>query len=173
MNGVSTRQPQPQHYHTPSRNQSTPYLAQAQDNDRRPNGSSESDGGTAYASRPNRSAEGTQAMEKKFTDLVQQLRQQFDTDTEQLNEKLETKLKNLESMINQQTFIIQRQDDTIEKLKDQIRKLESERDYLEVQSAAPLYDREDRPAPLRNETNGRTGKTAVAWLGRVHSLAAC
>ena len=169
MNGNTSRQPQPQHYHTPTRNQSTPYLTQAQENDRRPNGSSESDGGTAYPNRPNRSADGNQAMEKKFTDLVQQLRVQFDTDTEQLNEKLETKLKNLETMINQQTFVIQRQDDTIEKLKDQIRKLESERDYLDVQST-PLYDRDDR---LRGDANGRTGKTAVDGLGPIQSLITC
>lgn len=169
MNGVSSRQPQPQHYHTPTRNQSTTYLTQVQENDRRPNGSFASDGGTAYASRPNRSADDNQAMEKKFTDLVQQLRQQFDADTEQLNEKLETKLKSLETMIEQQTFVIKRQDETIDHLKNKIQKLESERDYLDAQSA-PLYDREDRP---KNKTNGRTGKTAVDERRHVHSSTAC
>ncbi|CAF3790591.1 unnamed protein product [Rotaria sp. Silwood1] len=72
----------------------------------------------------------SQVVEKKLTDLVQKLGRQIETDTQQLSEKLESKLKNLEHMINQQTFIIREQDEVIERLKTKIFKIETERDQF-------------------------------------------
>jgi hypothetical protein len=69
-------------------------------------------------------------IEKKLTDLVQQLGRQLETDAQKLSEKLELKLKNLEHMIHQQTYIIRRQDEVIERLKSKILKIESERDHF-------------------------------------------
>jgi hypothetical protein len=68
--------------------------------------------------------------EKKLTDLVQQLGKQLENDAQKINEKLELKLKNLENMIHQQTYIIRRQDEVIERLKTKILKIETERDHL-------------------------------------------
>jgi len=47
-----------------------------------------------------------------------------------LNDKLEIKLKELENMIHQQTFVIRRQDEVIERLKNQILQIETERDHF-------------------------------------------
>ena len=78
-------------------------------------------------------SEENQSMEKKLTELVQQLGRQIESDSLKLNERLEEKLKNLENMINQQTFIIQKQDNVIEQLKDKILHLETERDDFRAQ----------------------------------------
>jgi hypothetical protein len=75
-------------------------------------------------------SDDNQFVEKKLTDLVQQLGKQLETDAQKLNDKLEMKLKNLEEMIHQQTFIIRRQDDVIERLKSKISKIEGERDHF-------------------------------------------
>jgi len=69
-------------------------------------------------------------IERKLTYLVQQLGRQLETDAQKLSEKLELKLKNLEHMIHQQTYIIRRQDEVIERLKSKIFKIESERDHF-------------------------------------------
>jgi hypothetical protein len=74
--------------------------------------------------------ENTPVMEKKLTNLVQQLGRQLETDTQKLNEKFEIKLKSLEHMINQQTFVIRRQDEVIERLKSKILHIETERDHF-------------------------------------------
>ncbi|CAF4872772.1 unnamed protein product, partial [Rotaria sp. Silwood2] len=42
----------------------------------------------------------------------------------------ESKLKKLEDMINQQTYIIRQQDEVIERLKSKILKIETERDHF-------------------------------------------
>ncbi len=47
-----------------------------------------------------------------------------------MNDKLEIKLKELENMIHQQTFVIRRQDEVIERLKNQILQIETERDHF-------------------------------------------
>ena len=76
------------------------------------------------------SIEENQFVEKKLTDLVQQLGKQLETDAQKINEKLESKLKNLEEMIHQQTYVIRRQDEVIERLKSKISKIEGERDHF-------------------------------------------
>ena len=43
---------------------------------------------------------------------------------------MELKLKDLERMINQQTFVIQQQDEVIERLKSKILEIETERDHF-------------------------------------------
>lgn len=69
-------------------------------------------------------------IEKKLTALIEQLGKQLESDAQKLNEKLETKLQNLEKMINQQTYIIQRQDEVIERLKTKMIQIENERDQF-------------------------------------------
>ena len=78
-------------------------------------------------------SEDHESVEKKLTELVQQLGRQIESDSLKLNERLEQKLKNLENMINQQTFIIQKQDNVIEQMKDKILHLETERDEFRAQ----------------------------------------
>ena len=72
--------------------------------------------------------ETNQVMEQKLTDLVQKLGHQLETDAQKLSEKLEIKLKSLEHMIDQQTYVIRRQDEVIERLKSKILHIETERD---------------------------------------------
>ena len=69
-------------------------------------------------------------VEKKLTNLVQQLGKQLENDAQKLNDKLEIRLKDLESKIHQQTHIIRRQDEVIERLKGQIQHIETERDHF-------------------------------------------
>ncbi|CAF3351635.1 unnamed protein product [Rotaria sp. Silwood1] len=71
-----------------------------------------------------------QLVERKLTTLVQQLGKQLENDAQKINEKLELKLKKLEDMINQQTYIIRQQDEVIERLKSKILKIETERDHF-------------------------------------------
>jgi hypothetical protein len=71
-----------------------------------------------------------QIVEKKLTNLVQQLGKQLENDAQKLNDKLEIKLKDLENMIHQQTYVIRRQDEVIERLKSQIHQIETERDHF-------------------------------------------
>jgi hypothetical protein len=79
---------------------------------------------------PHPITEDNKIIEKKLTNLVQQLGRQLETDAQKLSEKLDIKLKNLEHMIHQQTYIIRRQDEVIEHLKSQIFKIENERDHF-------------------------------------------
>ena len=85
-------------------------------------------------------SEEHQVIERKLTELVQQLGRQLESDSQKLNEKLEVKLKNLENMINQQTFIIQKQDNVIEQLKEKILHLETERDDFRAQVQLQKHD---------------------------------
>lgn len=71
-----------------------------------------------------------QIVEKKLTNLVQQLGKQLENDAQKLNDKLEIRLKDLENKIHQQTHIIRRQDEVIERLKGQIQQIETERDHF-------------------------------------------
>ena len=71
-----------------------------------------------------------QLVEKKLTDLVQQLGKQLENDTQKIDEKLELKLKNLEDMIHQQTYIVRQQDEVIEHLKSKILNIETERNHF-------------------------------------------
>lgn len=71
--------------------------------------------------------EDVQVADPKLSAIVEQLERQLETDTTKINEKLETKLKSLETMIHQQTFIIDKQDKVIEDLKGKISKIETER----------------------------------------------
>lgn len=126
------------HHRQQPQNQSTPYLSsqtrdnpsptfktsyqqQQQQNDRHSNVGSDS-GIVLTNDNP--------IIERKLTDLVQQLGKQLETDAQKLSEKLELKLKNLEYMIHQQTYIIRRQDEVIERLKSKILKIENERDHF-------------------------------------------
>lgn len=79
---------------------------------------------------PSTNIDGNPLIERKLTDLVQQLGRQLETDAQKLSEKLESKLKNLEHMIHQQTYVIRRQDEVIERLKSKILKIENERDHF-------------------------------------------
>ena len=124
-------------------NQSTPYLSQVrhdddEDDPRMMKSSFQqldrhsnvgSDSGIVIVGNKNPSDEN-QFIERKLTDIVQQLSRQIETDAQKLNEKLETKLQNLEHMIHQQTYIIRRQDEVIERLKSKISKIEGERDHF-------------------------------------------
>ncbi|CAF0816772.1 unnamed protein product [Didymodactylos carnosus] len=67
-------------------------------------------------------------MERKLSDMLSKLGKQLETESQLVNAKLEQKLKNLEEMINQQTYIIRRQDEVIERLKTKISRIETERD---------------------------------------------
>jgi hypothetical protein len=143
VNDASSRRQQQQPL--PSNlNHSTPYLSQVRDDDsptfkspyhqqqidRHSNAGSDS-GIVMNNSNPQHPiVDENQMIEKKLTDLVQQLGRQLETDAQKLSEKLESKLKNLEYMIHQQTYIIRRQDEVIERLKSKILKIESERDHF-------------------------------------------
>jgi hypothetical protein len=126
-------------------NNSTPYLSQVRNDDDSPTLKSPyhqqqidrhsnvgSDSGIVMnnSQHQNPTIDENQIIEKKLTDLVQQLGRQLETDAQKLSEKLELKLKNLEYMIHQQTYIIRRQDEVIERLKSKILKIESERDHF-------------------------------------------
>lgn len=88
----------------------------------------------ASSSHPTRAGEENHVVvEKKITNLVHQLGRQLENDAQKLNEKLELKLKNLENMIHQQTYVIRKQDEVIEQLKNQIHQIETERDHFRQQ----------------------------------------
>lgn len=87
----------------------------------------------ASTSQPPHPVDENHVVEKKITNLVQQLGKQLENDAQKLNEKLELKLKNLENMIHQQTYIIRKQDEVIEQLKNQIHQIENERDHFRQQ----------------------------------------
>ena len=88
-------------------------------------------------------------IERKLTDLVQQLGKQLETDAQKLSEKLEFKLKNLEHMIHQQTYIIRRQDEVIERLKGKILKIENERDHFRERLSVHEQREHDEKRPPR------------------------
>jgi hypothetical protein len=83
-------------------------------------------------------------IEKTLTDLVEKLRRQLENDAQKLHANLEFKLAGLERMINQQTFIIQRQDDIIEDLKKKLGHIEDERDRIRTQ----LFTCEENPPTI-------------------------
>jgi hypothetical protein len=102
-------------------------------------------------------SDDNQLIEKKLTNLVQQLGRQLETDAQKLSEKLELKLKNLEHMINQQTYIIRRQDEVIERLKNKILKIESERDHFrERLSIHEQREQDEKKYLIKTETDGST-----------------
>jgi uncharacterized membrane-anchored protein YjiN (DUF445 family) len=125
-------------------NYSTPYLSQIRDDpsptfkpsyqqqhtDRHSNVGSDSGIVMTNFNHPHQITDDNQVIERKLTDLVQQLGRQLEIDAHKLSEKLELKLKNLEHMIHQQTYIIRRQDEVIERLKSKILKIETERDHF-------------------------------------------
>lgn len=126
-----------------SLNRSTPYLSQIRDDDNSQvfkapyqhidrHSNVESDSGIVMVNSNHQQQliDENQIIEKKLTTLVQQLGRQLETDAQKLSEKLELKLKNLEYMIHQQTYIIRRQDEVIERLKTKILKIENERDFF-------------------------------------------
>ena len=138
--------------------QSTPYLARMRDSDGpmlKPSVQSQSDQHSAVGSdsgivmvNPHHHGgpEENQLVERKLTDLVQQLGKQLETDAQKINEKLELKLKSLEEMIHQQTYIIRRQDEVIERLKSKIFKIEGERDHFRERLSH--HEQEQRTAVL-------------------------
>jgi hypothetical protein len=85
-------------------------------------------------------------VEKTLSDVVQQFRKQLESDAQKINEKLELKLKNLEDMIHQQTFVIRRQDEVVERLKNKILKIESERDHFRERLSAHEQDEKKTPS---------------------------
>lgn len=97
--------------------------------------------------------EDKQFVERKLTDLVQQLGRQLETDAQKINEKLESKLKNLEEMIHQQTYIIRRQDEVIERLKSKISKIEGERDHFRDRLS---YHEQEKRNQVDKKTNEQT-----------------
>lgn len=114
--------------------QSTPYLSSQMPDqtfkshvDRYSNVGSDSG---IVVNHPSMTIDDNPLIERKLTDLVHQLGKQLETDAQKLSEKLELKLKNLEYMIHQQTYIIRRQDEVIERLKTKILKIENERDHF-------------------------------------------
>ena len=143
------QQQQTNNYRNPL-NHSSPYLSHIRDYDQSPTFKSSnhqqqqtdrysavgSDSGivminsTHHQQQTNLINDENQIIEKKLTTLVQQLGKQLETDAQKLSEKLEIKLKNLEYMIHQQTYIIRRQDEVIERLKTKILKIENERDHF-------------------------------------------
>ncbi|CAF1327740.1 unnamed protein product [Adineta ricciae] len=90
----------------------------------------ESDSGIVMTNTNHLSTDENQIIEKKLTTLVQRIGRQLETDAQKLSDKLETKLKNLENMIHQQTYVIRQQDEVIERLKTKISKIETERDHF-------------------------------------------
>jgi hypothetical protein len=129
--------------------QSTPYLSENHDNDspryksfsppkqqqteRRLTIGSDSGIATINSNAQQQHSDENQIVEKKLTNLVQQLGKQLENDAQKLNDKLEIKLKDLETMIHQQTYVIRRQDEVIERLKGQILQIETERDHFRQQ----------------------------------------
>lgn len=107
----------------------------------------ESDSGIVIV-HPNTSAmEQQPKIEKKLTEVIEQMRRQLETDAQKLNEKLESKLQNLEKMINQQTYIIQRQDEVIERLKTKMVQIENERDLFRERLIAQEHEKQiSRPS---------------------------
>ena len=103
----------------------------------------------------------TQFVEKKLTDLVQQLGKQLENDAQKINEKLEFKLNSLEDMIHQQTYIIRRQDEVIERLKSKIFKIETERDHF--RERLTIHERREQ-----NEKKQMTAETSRNFSHREH-----
>ncbi|CAF3432081.1 unnamed protein product [Rotaria socialis] len=165
-------QQQQQNSHKSSLHYSTPYLSQLRDddsstfkhpcqhhhhhhhqqqqfNDRYSNVGSDSGIVMVQSNHQQETKNDNKVMEKKLTDLVQKLGQQLETDTQKLSDKLETKLKNLEHMINQQTFIIREQDSVIERLKAKISKIETERDHFRDRlSIHEQREQDDKTIPI-------------------------
>jgi hypothetical protein len=102
-------------------------------------------------------------IEKKLTDLVQKLGRQLESDTQKISEKLELKMKNLENMINQQTYVIRRQDEVIERLKTKILKIETERDHFRDRlSIHERRESDEKNHLLKTETDElTTGKNKL------------
>ncbi|CAF1245473.1 unnamed protein product [Rotaria sordida] len=158
VNGTLSRRQQQQNIPKSSFTQSTPYLSQIRDDDPSTFKSSSqqkdqqrytdrhsiigSDSGIVivHGNQPRRKTDDNQIVEKKLTNLVQKLGRQLETDTQHLSEKLESKLKNLEHMINQQTFVIREQDGVIEHLKTKISKIETERDTFRDRLSVREHD---------------------------------
>ncbi|UJR23107.1 hypothetical protein I4U23_026128 [Adineta vaga] len=89
-----------------------------------------SDSGIVMTNSNHLTTDENQMIEKKLTTLVQKIGRQLETDAQKFSDKLELKLKNLENMIHQQTYIIRQQDEVIERLKSKISKIETERDHF-------------------------------------------
>ncbi|CAF3962305.1 unnamed protein product [Adineta steineri] len=94
-----------------------------------------------------------QIIEKKLTNLVQKIGRQLETDAQKLSDKLELKLKNLENMIHQQTYIIRQQDEVIERLKSKILKIETERDHFRERLSIHEQREQDDKKYLQEESN--------------------
>ncbi|CAF4328596.1 unnamed protein product [Rotaria sp. Silwood2] len=174
VNDSLSRRQQQQNNPRTSFTHSTPYLSQTRDDDSSAFQSSlqqkqqqytdrystvGSDSGIVivHPNHPNQTTDGNQVVERKLTDLVQKLGRQLETDTQQLSEKLESKLKNLEHMINQQTFIIREQDEVIERLKTKIFKIETERDqFRERLSIHEQREYDDRKNQMTTEIDKST-----------------
>lgn len=154
--------------------QSTPYLSRTRDADGpslKPSVQSQidqhsavgSDSGIVMVSSNHQAGpEENQLVERKLTSLVQQLGKQLETDAQKINEKLEMKLKSLEEMIHQQTYIIRRQDEVIERMKSKIFKIEGERDHLRTRLTH--HEEEQKHAamlkqPERSSSDEHSNKT--------------
>lgn len=130
----------------------------------------------ASSSHPTRGGAGEEnhVVEKKITSLVHQLGRQLENDAQKLNEKLELKLKDLENMIHQQTYVIRKQDEVIEQLKNQIHQIETERDHFrqkltvheqrEQNEKKKLTEQEKKyynPSPVMNDNNKSSTKKVM------------
>ena len=125
----------------------------------------------ASSSHPTRAGEENHVVEKKITTLVHKLGRQLENDAQKLNEKLELKLKDLENMIHQQTYVIRKQDEVIEQLKNQIHQIETERDHFrqkltvheqrEQNERKKVTEQEKKyynPSPVMNDNNKSSTK---------------
>jgi hypothetical protein len=148
---------------------STPYLSQNHDNDSsvvKPSSQQQqtdhhsaggSDSGivvvNSNSQQQEQNSDENHIVEKKLTNLVEKLGKQLENDAQKLNEKLEIKLKDLENMINQQTFVIRKQDEVIENLKGKILQIETERDHFRNRlSIHEQREQDDKKKMTTNET---------------------
>ncbi len=101
--------------------------------------------------------DNNEVIEKKLTNLVQKIGRQLETDAQKLSDKLELKLKNLEHMIHQQTYVIRQQDEVIERLKSKILKIETERDHFRERLSVHEQREQDQNKHSTIETEHSTG----------------
>ncbi|CAF1582084.1 unnamed protein product [Rotaria magnacalcarata] len=177
------QQQQQQNSHKSTLHYSTPYLSQLRDddsstfkhtfqqqqqfNDRYSNVGSDSGIVMVQSTYQQETKGDDKVMEKKLTDLVQKLGQQLETDTQKLSDKLETKLKSLEHMINQQTFIIREQDSVIERLKAKISKIETERDHFRDRLSIHEQREQDvRTTPIAKVIDKNTNSSHTSLNGK-------
>ena len=177
VNDKSARQ-QHNDYKNPSNN-STSYLSPVRDNesptskttlpqqqqaDRYSTIGSDSGIVMTTSNQQNQTVDDNQVIEKKLTNLVHQIGRQLETDAQKLSDKLELKLKTLEHMIHQQTYIIRQQDEVIERLKTKISKIETERDHFRERLSLHEQREQDEkkyPVTETEESKGRNKEIKI------------